>query len=203
MERELQNESEVVPTSLGRYLDERGLEALDEGDKVRRYTEFYLRTRPALKAYLYAFLAGNDAAIEDCIQETGLVVWNKWDESWDLDAFQKYAFVTGKYKALSWLKKHKPAKKVYLSPALVERLADKSSELERDARLDSLQQCMDQLSPQNREILEARYESEGSKALRNLAEKMERSVDAIYKQLERLRSSLKDCVSRKSKLQQP
>lgn len=197
---ESQNQKESLPTKLGRYLDLHALESLGENDKVRRYTEYYIVTRPVLKAYLYAFLAANDAAIEDCIQEASLVVWNKWDEDWDLDGFQKFIFVTGKFKALSWLKKHQPAKKVRLSTSLMERLADKTVELQQDARLDSLQLCLEKLSPTNREILEARYTHQGSKAIGELAEKMDRSVDALYKQLERLRTILRDCVSKNRSL---
>ncbi|WP_377136917.1 sigma-70 family RNA polymerase sigma factor [Rubritalea spongiae] len=177
-------------------MDQQSLETLGENDKVRRFTEYYIVTRPVLKAYLSAFLASNDAAIEDCIQEASLVVWKKWDEQWDLDGFQKFIFVTGKFKALSWLKKHQPAKKVRLSNSLMERLADKTIELERDARLDSLHLCMEKLSPKHREILDARYVQQGGKAIGELAEKMDRSVGAIYKQLERLRTILRDCVSK-------
>lgn len=183
---------------VGRYVAGGSLEELGESDKVRRYTEYYLETRPALKAYLSSFLGGNDTAIEDCIQETGMVVWSKWDGQWQLDDFQKFSFVTGRFKALSWLKKHKPAKQMLLSPSIMESLAAKSLELQRDERLDRLQQCMEQLKPEHRQVLEARYESADSKAVGELAKKMGRSVDAVYKQLERLRTVLRDCVSKKS-----
>lgn len=173
-----------------------GLQELGENDKVRRYTEYYLETRPRLKAYLSSFLGANESAIEDCIQEAGLVVWNKWDGEWDLDAFQKFSFVTGRFKALSWLKKHKPAKQLMLSPTVMESLAEKSLELQRDERLDKLKQCMEQLKPEHRQILEARYEDQSSKAVNALAKAMGRSVDAVYKQLERLRTVLRDCVSK-------
>ncbi|WP_018970230.1 sigma-70 family RNA polymerase sigma factor [Rubritalea marina] len=187
---------------VSRYSGGSDLEKLGEEDRVRRYTEYYLETRPALKAYLHAYLGANDAAIEDCIQETGIVVWNKWDEAWDLDGFQKFSYVTARFKALSWLKKHKPAKHMTLSPSVMDGLAERSSEMGRDDRLESLKYCMENLSPEHRQVLEARYEKESSKALSQLAAKMGRSVDAVYKQLERLRTILKDCVDKRSREQQ-
>lgn len=191
-----QFQSRDVSPTLGRYAEGSGIDELGENDKVRRYTEYYLETRPRLKAYLSSFLGANESAIEDCIQEAGLVVWNKWDGEWDLDAFQKFSFVTGRFKALSWLKKHKPAKQLMLSPTVMESLAEKSLELQRDERLDKLKQCMEQLKPEHRQILEARYEDQSSKAVNALAKAMGRSVDAVYKQLERLRTVLRDCVSK-------
>lgn len=191
-----QFQSRDVSPILGRYAEGSGLDELSANDKVRRYTEYYLATRPSLKAYLSSFLGANEAAIEDCIQEAGLVVWSKWDAEWDLDAFQKFSFVTGRFKALSWLKKHKPAQQMTLSPVLMESLAAKSLEVQRDGRLDKLKQCMERLTPEHRQILEARYEDQSSKAVNELAKKMGRSVDAMYKQLERLRTVLRDCVSK-------
>lgn len=182
---------------LEKYLQSSELTLLDKEDKMRKFTDFYLATRAPLRAYLYSFLPGNDEAIEDCIQETGVVVWAKFVADWDLDAFQKFSYTTARFKALSWLKKNKPAQRVQLSPSIMEKLADKSIEVARDARLDRLQQCMEQLSEEKRAILEARYEEADSKAIGRLAKSLNRSVDGIYKQLERLRTVLKDCVSRK------
>ena len=184
---------------VARYVTGGSLDELGASDKVKRYTEYFVETRPALKAYLSSFLGANDEAIEDCVQETGMLVWNKWDGDWDLDSFQKFSFVTARFKALSWLKKHKPARHLVLSPAAMESLAEKSLEIQQDERLDLLQQCIEQLKPEHREVLEARYEAADSKALGLLAKKMGRSVDAVYKQLERLRTVLRDCVSRKIK----
>ena len=160
---------------------------------VRKFVAFYLQTRVPLRAYIYGFLK-NSEAIEDCIQETCIVVWDKQQEGWSLDEYQKFSYATARFKALSWLKKHQPKKHVQLSPAMMERLADSTLEVEQDQRISTLNDCLDRLSPEQRSILDARYEAADSQALQLLANRLNRKVDSLYKQLERLRTILRDCV---------
>ena len=172
------------------------LEKVDPAEldpKVRKFVAFYLQTRVPLRAYIYGFLK-NSEAIEDCIQETCIVVWDKQQEGWSLDEYQKFSYATARFKALSWLKKHQPKKHVQLSPAMMERLADSTLEVEQDQRISTLNDCLDRLSPEQRSILDARYEAADSQALQLLANKLNRKVDSLYKQLERLRTILRDCV---------
>lgn len=161
--------------------------------QVRKFVDFYLQTRVPLRAYIYGFLK-NSEAIEDCIQETCIVVWDKQQEDWSLDEYQKFSYTTARFKALSWLKKHQPKKHVQLSPAMMEKLADRTRQVEQDHRISTLNQCLDRLSTEQRDILDARYEAADSQALQQLASKLNRKVASLYKQLERLRTILRDCV---------
>ncbi|PQJ29705.1 sigma factor [Rubritalea profundi] len=161
--------------------------------QVRKFVDFYLQTRVPLRAYIYGFLK-NSEAIEDCIQETCMLVWNKQQEGWTLDEYQKFSYTTARFKALSWLKKHQPKKHVQLSPAMMEKLADRTLQVEPDHRISILNDCLDRLSPEQRNILDARYEAADSQALQLLANSLSRKVDSLYKQLERLRTILRDCV---------
>lgn len=184
-----------MPTTIP-SLAERDLAQMDGSNvdpKVRKFVEFYLKTRVPLKAYLYGFLKSS-AAIEDCIQETCLVVWNKQQDSWTLDEYQKFSYTTARFKALSWLKKNAPSKHLQLSPELMEKLADKTKSVVNDERVTTLNECLAKLNDDHRAVLAARYESVDSKALATLAKKLNRKVDSLYKQLERLRTVLRDCV---------
>jgi RNA polymerase sigma factor (sigma-70 family) len=180
-----------IPQLTNSELEKVDAAALDP--QVRKFVDFYLQTRVPLRAYIYGFLK-NSEAIEDCIQETCMLVWNKQQEGWTLDEYQKFSYTTARFKALSWLKKHQPKKHVQLSPAMMEKLADRTLQVEPDHRISILNDCLDRLSPEQRNILDARYEAADSQALQLLANSLSRKVDSLYKQLERLRTILRDCV---------
>jgi RNA polymerase sigma-70 factor (ECF subfamily) len=68
----------------------------------------------------------------------------------------------------------------------------------RDARLsgrrDVLEECLDRLPESSRTLLQAVYANQVS--ISDLAQQTNRSVDAIYKQLQRIRYRLFECVER-------
>ena len=113
------------------------------------------------------------------------------------------AFTCARFKALSWLKKHKPAKHLNLSPELSERLAQKAAEASDVSaghqfdRIEALRACIAGLPEKQREMIKARYEDADPEELARVAERQNKKMNAIYKQLERTRSALKKCVEKK------
>lgn len=170
--------------------------------KAQVFTQYYLTIQPALSAYLTS-LVHSHATVEDCLQETCLVLWDKQQAQWTLEDFRKFAFTTARFKALSWLKKNKPKTLVTLSPELTEQLAMAAAEQgpnspsQQSERMLALQQCLDALPAKQKELLESRYTSEKKEDIKLLAGKQNRSVAALYKQVTRLRSALRDCVQRR------
>ena len=166
---------------------------------VTAFTKFYLATRASLRGYLSTILH-NDAACEDCMQEAVLVVWKKRREDWEVDDFRKMAFTCARFKALSWLKKHKPAKHLNLSPELSQKLAQKAAEASdfpmdyQFDRIEALRDCIAQLPENQREMIKARYEDTDPDELARVAKRQKRKMNAVYKQLERTRNALRKCV---------
>ncbi|GAA5495714.1 hypothetical protein Rhal01_01893 [Rubritalea halochordaticola] len=167
--------------------------------EVKQFTQLYLAAQPSLRAFL-STIVRDPAAVEDCLQETCIVLWKKRDPSWDIEDFRRLAFTCARFKGLSWLKKNKPNLKTYLSPDITKKLSMKVAEHEQrnanrlTTRLDAMRHCLDLLSDKQREIIQARYESDQADALAKIASRMNRSMDAIYKQLERIRTSLRKCI---------
>ncbi|NWK55016.1 sigma-70 family RNA polymerase sigma factor [Verrucomicrobiaceae bacterium N1E253] len=172
-------------------------------DDALSFTKHYLATMTSLRAYLGSFLRDH-AAVEDCLQETCLVLWNKRQPHWSEEDFRKVAFTSARFKALSWLKKNKPAKHLSLSPELSERLAvlaaqaDDSGDDHRSDRTEALRVCMDGLPERQRALIEARYDANQENALQKLSKQQNRTMAAIYKQLERIRTALRQCVERRA-----
>jgi DNA-directed RNA polymerase specialized sigma24 family protein len=67
-------------------------------------------------------------------------------------------------------------------------------------RLDALQLCLDGLDPMQRELLDARYEKDGAgKSVADIAEERACKMEALYKRLERIRTSLQSCIMKRLK----
>jgi len=194
-------------TSLKRQVDTKILpssqQTLSQSEDARKFTSYYLESRSSLRAYLSTLLREQNA-VEDCLQEACIVVWEKKQADWTLEDFRKVAFTCARYKALSWLKKHKPDSHLTLSPEMSSILAKKSAEIKfhQDTglqdRMEAMRSCISALSERQQRILNTRYgEAQTQTSLTLLAKSLNTSVSAIYKQLERMRSVLKDCISNK------
>lgn len=170
-----------------------------ENSEVRQFTQLYLAVQPALRAFL-STIVRDSSAVEDCLQEACIVLWNKRDPDWSTEDFRKVAFTCARFKGLNWLKKNKPNLKTALSPELTKQLSMKMAEQELrnktnlTNRLDAMRNCLDRLSDTQRKIIQARYESEKADALTKVSANLGRSMDAIYKQLERIRTALRKCI---------
>jgi RNA polymerase sigma factor (sigma-70 family) len=192
-------------TSTGKNEVEGGLAMPSAGGlDVETFTRYYLASRASLRSYLGTKLQ-SEAACEDCMQEVVLLMWNRCEGTWELEDFRRVAFTTAKFKALSWLKKHKPAIHLNLSTELSERLEHKAAELWdvpmdfQFDRIEALRVCVESLPSKQRELIKVRYETGNPNALVQFAASQGKKMEAIYKQLERTRSALRDCVERKMK----
>lgn len=176
---------------------------LSQPEDARKFTQYYLESRASLRAYLFTLLRDQNA-VEDCLQEACIVVWERKQADWTLEDFRKVAFTCARFKALSWLKKHKPASHLSLSPEMSSILAKKSAEIKfhQDTglqdRMEAMRSCVNSLSERQQRILNTRYaEAHSQTSLSELAKSLNTSTSAIYKQLERMRSALKECISNK------
>src|SRR5690606_39590868 len=89
-----------------------------------------------------------------------------------------------------------------LSPEVAQALADAVAARERTTaqdpsyRIEALRNCLDRLKPDQRELIELRYGGNFSRSLTDQARVSGKSLDSLDKRLERLRSLLRQCVSR-------
>src|SRR5690606_26774912 len=89
-----------------------------------------------------------------------------------------------------------------LSPDVAQALADTVAARERPVaqdpshRIEALRHCLGRLKTDQRELIELRYGAEVPRSLSDEARRAGTSLDSLYKRLERLRSLLRQCVSR-------
>ena len=98
---------------------------------------------------------------------------------------------------LDFYKKSKRSR-ICFSQALLERVAETAVEqagvLQLDDRRAALTQCVEKLSPKDRDLLTRRF-AQGA-TTQSTAAQIGRSIDAVYKALARIRHGLFDCVTR-------
>ena len=180
----------------------------DEQARVERFTEYFAELRPVLSAFLVTRTGGDPSAAGDCLQEVAVVLWKKHDDSWSPEDFRRYAFRCADIEARSYRRKcHRLGKHIiYLAPDVVQALGNETQEqiaadpVPSRRRLDALQLCLGGLDPMQRELLDARYEKAGvGKSVADIAEERGCKMEALYKRLERIRTSLQSCIVKRLK----
>ncbi|MDH4445129.1 MAG: sigma-70 family RNA polymerase sigma factor [Akkermansiaceae bacterium] len=184
-----------------------GLTDVDHA-KITRFTDYFAEIRPVLSAFLVTRTGGDPSAAGDCLQEVAVILWKKHGTDWSLEDFRRYAFRCADLEASSYRRKcHRLGKRmVYLAPDVVEALGNETQEqiaadpVPSRRRLDALQLCLSGLDPTQRELLDARYEKAGvGKSVAEIAEVRGCKLEALYKRLERIRTSLHRCIVKRLK----
>lgn len=180
----------------------------DDQERIARFTGFFSELRPVLSAFLVTRTGGDPGAAGDCLQEVALVLWKKHEAGWSSEDFRRYAFRCADIEARSYRRKcHRLGKRiVYLAPDVIQSLGNETQEqiaadpVPSRRRLEALQLCLDGLDPTQRELLDARYEKDGvGKSVADIAKERGFKMEALYKRLERIRTSLQNCILKRIK----
>ena len=110
--------------------------------------------------------------------------------------FTAWACKVAFHQVLAWRKKRQ-RDRLQFSDAFLEAVAEETgSAMDRlDERAQLLAGCIDQLPEPHRQLVRLRY-SEGQE-IDAIARRVEKSVDAVYRTLSRIRQSLYQCVNQK------
>jgi RNA polymerase sigma-70 factor (ECF subfamily) len=165
-------------------------------DKGNLFLRLFLQNERRLYAYILTLLP-HRADADDVLQETSVVMWDKFDEHQPPDDFTAWGCRIAYFKVLDFYKKHQRSR-VQFSQAMLQRVAETAVEqadtLQLDRRREALADCIARLGPRDRDLLGRRL-AQGA-TTRSTADQLGRSVDAVYKALTRIRQSLFDCVTR-------
>ena len=137
--------------------------------------------------------------VDEIVQDSWLVAWKKLDtfhytgEEPD-EEFVRWLCTIARYEVLKHRKKSAP--RLVLDEHVIDKLAALQFEEAEylEARHDALMGCIENLRPRDKELIRRRYETNAS--VHELADWIGRSVDAVYKSLNRIRTSLLACIER-------
>lgn len=152
-----------------------------------------VKHEPALRAYARC-LVPDWELVDEAIQEASITMWQKRGQLESADGFLPWAKVVLRFKCLRQLEKLRSQRAV-LSTELIELLADRaSSQQSSDANVrgKALHACLQMFSPEHRELLLAPHRSNSS--IVDLANRSEKTPNALYKLVARLRQQLTQCI---------
>jgi len=132
----------------------------------------------------------------DIVQETAVALWRNFDSFDPARPFANWACGYARMEVRRFLRRSQ-RRAVLSEQAAVALLADEETEGVRlGERERHLPECRDRLPPEHRRVLDGFYLEEIS--VESLAERHNRSTEAIYKLLQRTRHALLDCMERKA-----
>ena len=173
----------------------------------REFIRLLMENERRIYAYIRTML-GNSSDADDVLQETSIILWDKFSE-FDPDcgkdqsddqtgdsndgSFIAWSFKVAYFTAQNFRRK-KGRSKLVFSDSLFEKIADKTAAMtpKLDQRHELLEGCMSKLSKPDQTLLKTRYELGAT--IETTAQQSGRSVQAVYKALQRIRAALFQCI---------
>ena len=152
-----------------------------------------LKHQAALRAYARS-LVPDWNLVDEAVQEASVTMWQKRGQLEGPDGFLPWARVVLRFKCLRQVEKLR-AQRPLLSDEMLSHLADRAESLQAevtDAREKAFRDCLQKFSAAHRELLLAPHGSHTSVV--DLAARSNKTANALYKLLGRLRERLADCI---------
>jgi RNA polymerase sigma-70 factor, ECF subfamily len=183
----------VAPTTLRPFPVDPVLPTSDESEKRRRLVELITRHQRQIFAYLLS-LVPDRASAEDLLQETCMVICDKFDLFREGTDFMAWACQIALWRVRAARQKFARAKVVF-DDDVFEAVARTSASMapELDARHEALTHCLKKLPVRDRELVLTRYER--GHGVSEAARHTGRTVEEAYRALRRIRRLLFDCVT--------
>lgn len=162
----------------------------------QEFLRVFLANEREILRYVVA-LAPNLSDAQEIVQQTAVVLWEKFDQ-YDADRpFAPWACRFALNVTRQWMDRRQRWKSL-LDGGLAEELAIRREQLrsEFNDRLLHLDKCLEKLPDNQRELVEGYYFQRSS--VESLAEQAQRTVDAVYKSLQRIRHQLRECIEHSS-----
>jgi len=145
-----------------------------------------------LLGFLFKRLADREQARE-VLQRTNLVLCRKAEQYQAGTNFKAWAMSVANYEVMAYRKTQVRERLVFSDEVddMIGSREDEFSSSQTD-RISHLNHCLQLMSPQNRQLIEHRYEGENS--MEKIADEIGATVGAIRVKLHRLRKLLLECI---------
>jgi RNA polymerase sigma-70 factor (ECF subfamily) len=162
--------------------------------QYEQFTRLFLSSEREIFRYVAAIVPNLHDA-QDIVQETAVALWKKIDQYDPTEPFVPWACRFAVYEARSFARQS-DRWRAFLSDSLAETLISRLDEMsdDLDQRAEYLNGCVERLPSSQQQIVRSYYYDRDS--VEKVAESAGRSVEAIYKALQRIRKSLMACILR-------
>ncbi len=164
-------------------------------------TESYLRLLTQHDRWLATFVygvVGNHADADEILQDCKVAMWKHFGSFTEGSNFRGWARTFATHHVLNYRRAAKRRPCTALEAEFIEAVAGEIEQRadQLDARAEALQNCLRKLPEAHRKIVVWRYYEDCG--VEEIAAKSERTVEAVYRLLSRIRGVLNDCVSRET-----
>jgi RNA polymerase sigma-70 factor (ECF subfamily) len=160
--------------------------------KTELFIELLTRHQHRILLFILS-LVRNQTDAEEILQETSLVLWQKFDEFEPGTSFKAWAFRVAYLKVRKhWDRRNHDG--LRFDQEFLERVAAiaGSASDTADRQEEALARCLERLPEKDRDLVRFRYQRDGS--VKTAAKRLGRSKQAVYQALARIRQRLHDCV---------
>ncbi|TWT34134.1 sigma-70 family RNA polymerase sigma factor [Blastopirellula retiformator] len=171
-----------------------------DGGQDAEFVRLFGQYQHQIYIYLMSLLHDESSA-DDLFQETMLVLWREFDQYQPGTNFMAWSCTVALNRVRAWRKKRQN-ERLQFSDEFLEVLSG-----ELDNRQDDLQQrqkalfdCIAKLPEHHRQLIAYRYSA--GHAIEEIAQRTQKSVDAVYRVLSRIRQTLRDCASQHTALEE-
>ena len=161
-------------------------------DSQAQFLRLFLPSERELFRYVSA-LVPNVGDAEEIVQQTAVELWKKFDQYDAQQPFTPWACRFAINIVKQWVRSRERWQSL-LDRGLAEELANRREQLrpQFENRLSHLDQCLEKLPSEQRGIVEAYYFRRQS--IDAIAAETRRSVESVYKTLQRIRLMLRQCI---------
>ena len=158
------------------------------------FVQLFVAHEPALRAFIFSQVV-NWADMSEILQQTSIVLWQKFDRFEPGTDFRSWAFKIARYEVLNYVHKQKRSRLVF-SDELIELLAteDPNREDHLECQRVALGSCLKKLPKEGRELVEQFYGD--GRSMESLKEQYKKKAMALYQRVHRIRIGLLECVER-------
>ncbi len=169
---------------------------MSEKTSTEAFVRLFMSSQDSLYAYILSLVPQASDA-QDVLQETAVALWSKKEEYNPNEPFIPWAIRFAYFQVLNFrTRQRRRSSTVLFSNEVISALAEEHSRHHAaiESRREALTHCMDKMLAPGRQLLRQRYEEKGT--MKEIADHAGMKVSTLYKQLERLRQQLLDCITR-------
>lgn len=167
----------------------------DFDSREQEFLSLFSSCQRRLHAYILALVIDPNAAA-DILQETNIVLWQKFGQFKSGTNFLAWAREIARISVLRYRQKSK-TRLLPVDPGRLEEMAIELSERTKaksSAENDALEECLKKLKPKDHKLILDRYSS--GNAVAHIAEQLDRTANSVAQSLCRIRRMLIDCTQR-------
>jgi RNA polymerase sigma-70 factor, ECF subfamily len=168
----------------------------NESDKTEEFIRLFAANQRRIYALVTAVVPRAEE-VDDLLQEISASLWQRFHKFTPGTDFGAWSAQFARFAILKYYRAQRRRGQVVFGDEVLAALIDEAAVAHRelDRRYEALRVCLERLPQRSRELVTARYEGGGA-SCKEVAGRLGRSVEAIYKSLHRVHELLLRCIER-------